>query len=67
MIQKVIVTPNPIKGVDLMIQGRLATILATLEAWYTEEASLIEKYKREYLEKCAAEELKTDEEEAALT
>ncbi|WP_434056129.1 recombinase family protein [Roseibium sp.] len=66
MIQKVIIAPNPIKGVDLMIHGRLATILATLEAWHAEEANLTEKYKQEYLEKCAAGTLKTDEEEAAF-
>ncbi|MEP1573580.1 hypothetical protein [Roseibium album] len=66
MIQKVIIAPNPIKGVDLMIHGRLATILVTLEAWHAEEANLTEKYKQEYLEKCAAGTLKTNEEEAAF-
>jgi len=49
-----------------MIHGRLATILATLEAWHAEEAKLTEKYKKEYLERCAAGDLKTDEEEAAF-
>ncbi|MFN3133929.1 recombinase family protein [Roseibium sp.] len=66
MIQKVIIAPNPVKGVDLMIHGPLATILATLEAWQKEEERLTETYKQEYLERCEAGELKTDAEEAAF-
>jgi len=43
-----IVTHCPRKGVELTIHGRLATVLATLEAWRNEEVRLREEFQKTF-------------------
>ncbi|MEL7482360.1 MAG: recombinase family protein, partial [Pseudomonadota bacterium] len=66
MVQKVVIAPNPEKGVDLQVHGRLATILATLEAWKEEEARMTKDFQEEFADKCARGEIRTDVQEAVF-